>query len=332
MAGPRTIVRHSHMIPVIRGRISAVVEMREIEALMAVAEELHFGRAAQRLRLTTATVSQTIRVLERRIGGRLFERTSRRVRLTPLGEQLVAEVRPAHEQLRRAIADTRQAASLRTRELLVGFSRSISPEMTEAICTGFERLRPGNRIVRVAITQMEVIQYQKRVGLGLTVVGWLPPGIGDRPSTGMRAGAVIALDEPAVLTHAAHPLARRARLDVEQLADFTFIELTGMERMAVPWVPYATPAGRPIERGHRDLRYTEELIAEIVREHGGLAHLTCRGRAAISPIGDLVLVPVDGWRPFEVRTMWAAAAETPEIRQFAQLAASIGRTSGWHDR
>ena len=51
-----------------------MVEMREIEALIAVAEELHFGRAAERPRLTTATVSQTIRVLGRRVGGRLFER------------------------------------------------------------------------------------------------------------------------------------------------------------------------------------------------------------------------------------------------------------------
>jgi DNA-binding transcriptional LysR family regulator len=319
------------MITVMVGRIAYVVEMREIDALIAVAEELHFGRAAGRLRLTTATVSQTIRALERRVGGRLFERTSRRVRLTPLGERLVAEVRPAHERLRRAMADTRQAAADRTRELLVGFSRTVPAEMTEAMCAGFEKSRPGSRIVRVAITQMDVLQYQERIGLGLDmIVGWLPPGIGDRPSTGTRASPVIALAEPAVLAHAAHPLAGHASLDAEQLAEFTFIECTRMDSLAAPWVPYATPAGRPIGRDRRDLRYAEELFVEIVRERGRLAHLTYRGMSAAWPIGELVLVPVEGWRPFEARAMWPAAAETPEISQFAQLAAAIGRTSGWH--
>jgi DNA-binding transcriptional LysR family regulator len=312
------------------GRMGAVVEMREIEALLAVAEELHFGRAAARLRLATATVSQTIRVLERRVGGRLFERTSRRVQLTPLGEQLVAEVRPAHEQLRRAVADARQAAAARTRELLVGFSRTLSPEMTEAICVGFEKLRPDNRIVRVSVNPGDALQYQMRFGLGMdTVVGWFPPGVGDHPFMGMRAGPVIALAEPAVLTHAAHPLADRAGLDVEQLAEFTFIEVAGMDSMPVPWVPYATPAGRQIEREPRDLRYPEETVAVIARERGRLAHLTIRGLPAVWPLADLVVVPVEGWRPFEARAMWPAAAETPEITRFARLAASIGRTSGW---
>ncbi|QYN37929.1 LysR family transcriptional regulator [Pseudonocardia sp. DSM 110487] len=305
-----------------------MVEIREIEALIAVAEELHFGRAAARLRLATATVSHTIRGLERRVGGRLFERTSRRVRLTPLGEQLVGDVRPAHEQLRRAFAEARQAAAARTRELLIGFSRSIPPSLIEAVRVKVEKMQPGTRIVQVDVTQLDVLQYQKRVGLGLdAVVGWFPPGTRDRPATGMRAGPIIALDEPAVLIHPAHPLACSSPLNIEQLTDLTFIDVTGMESMSAPWVPYTTPAGRPIEREHRDLRYNEELFVHLVREHGRLAHLTTQGLSAAWPLGELVLVPVDGWKPFEARTMWPATAETSAIKQFAQLAGSIGRGS-----
>jgi DNA-binding transcriptional LysR family regulator len=310
------------------GRIAAVVEIREIEALIAVAEELHFGRAAARLRLTTATVSHTIRGLERRVGGRLFERTSRRVRLTPLGDQLLTDVRPAHEQLRRAFTDARRAAAARTRELLIGFSRSVPRDMSEAICVEVERAQPGLRIVQVDVTQLDVLQYQKRVGLGLdALVGWFPPGTRDRPATGMCAGPVIALGEPAVLLHPAHPLACSSRLNIEQLTDMTFIEVTGMESLTVPWVPHVTPLGRPIEREHRDLRYNEELFVHLVRENGRLAHLTTRGLSAAWQLGDLVLVPVDGWKPFEARTMWPAAAETAAIKQFAQLASSVGRGS-----
>jgi DNA-binding transcriptional LysR family regulator len=64
------------------------VELRDIEILLMLAQELHSGRTAERLHVSTARVSQSIKQQERRIGGALFERTSRSVRLTPLGERL----------------------------------------------------------------------------------------------------------------------------------------------------------------------------------------------------------------------------------------------------
>jgi DNA-binding transcriptional LysR family regulator len=310
--------------------IGGMAEIREIEALLALAEELHFGRAAARLRLTTSTVSQTIQVLERRVGAPLFERTSRRVRPTPLGEQLVADVKPAHELLRRAVVDARCSAAGRARELFVGFSRSLPPNMSDAICAGFTKSRPDIRIIPVDATQLDVLQYRERVGLGLdAVVGWLPSGIGDRPSTGTRAGPIIALAAPAVLVHPAHPFADQASIDVEQLGDLTFVEVTGMDTLTVAWVPCTTPAGRPIERRTRDLRYPEELFAMIARERGCLAHLTTREIASSWPDRGLAVVPVRRCRPFEVRAMWSEAAKNPEIAQFARIAASVGLEAGF---
>lgn len=64
------------------------VELRDIQIFLALAEELHFGRTAERLRVSQARVSQSIKQQERRTGGALFERTSRSVRLNPLGERL----------------------------------------------------------------------------------------------------------------------------------------------------------------------------------------------------------------------------------------------------
>ena len=81
------------------------VEMREIEAFLVVADELHFGRAAARLHITTGRVSQSVRALEREVGAPLFERTSRRVALTPLGTAFAARVRPAYEELGAALAE-----------------------------------------------------------------------------------------------------------------------------------------------------------------------------------------------------------------------------------
>lgn len=80
------------------------VELRELRVFLVLAEELHFGRTADRLGLTTSRVSQTVRALERKLGGRqLFRRTSRVVELTEAGSALYAELRPAVNGLERVL-------------------------------------------------------------------------------------------------------------------------------------------------------------------------------------------------------------------------------------
>ncbi len=83
------------------------VEIRELECFLVLSEELHFGRAAKRLYVSQSRVSQLLGALERRIGGRLLERTSRRVSLTPLGETFLSELRPTYEALRAAVERAR---------------------------------------------------------------------------------------------------------------------------------------------------------------------------------------------------------------------------------
>ncbi|HEV8206546.1 MAG TPA: LysR family transcriptional regulator, partial [Acidimicrobiia bacterium] len=72
-----------------------MVELREIKVFLTLAEELHFGRTAERLGLTQSRVSQSLRSLERKLGEQLVRRTSRRVALTTPGERFRAEVGPA---------------------------------------------------------------------------------------------------------------------------------------------------------------------------------------------------------------------------------------------
>lgn len=82
------------------------VELRDIEIFLVLAEELHFGRTAQRLHISQARVSQAIKKQERRIGAELFARTSRTVRLTEVGRQFRDDLQPVyaglHESLERA--------------------------------------------------------------------------------------------------------------------------------------------------------------------------------------------------------------------------------------
>ena len=86
------------------------MELRQLEAFVAVAEELHFGRAAERLRLSPPTLSELIRRLERELGTPLFTRTTRRVVITSAGAELLARSKVILDEVAAAGAAVRRIA------------------------------------------------------------------------------------------------------------------------------------------------------------------------------------------------------------------------------
>jgi DNA-binding transcriptional LysR family regulator len=82
------------------------VELRELRVFLALADELHFGRTAERLGISQPAVSESVRALESRLGVKVFDRTSRRVRLRPAGEGLERGLVPALAAIDRALAGT----------------------------------------------------------------------------------------------------------------------------------------------------------------------------------------------------------------------------------
>jgi DNA-binding transcriptional LysR family regulator len=86
------------------------VELRQLRYFVAVAEELHFGRAAERLHMSQSPLSRAIRELESELGLVLFVRTTRRVELTPAGSTLLERARLALAEIDAAVDDARRAA------------------------------------------------------------------------------------------------------------------------------------------------------------------------------------------------------------------------------
>lgn len=112
------------------------VELRQLRYFVAVAEELHFGRAAERLHMSQSPLSRAIRELERELGFVLFVRTTRRVELTPAGSALLERARRALAEVDAAVDDARRVARGEPGVLAIGympFSRLQATRVGEAV-------------------------------------------------------------------------------------------------------------------------------------------------------------------------------------------------------
>jgi DNA-binding transcriptional LysR family regulator len=119
------------------------MEFRQFEAFLAVAEELHFGRAAEKLHMAQPALSRSIRLLERELGTELFERTTRKVRLTPSGEALLepAKVINVHVDGVKRIARSAQQGEIGS--VKVGFAGTTGYSIMSILAREVSREQPG---------------------------------------------------------------------------------------------------------------------------------------------------------------------------------------------
>jgi DNA-binding transcriptional LysR family regulator len=188
------------------------LDLRLVEYFVAVAEELHFGRAAERLHIAQPSLSQQIRRLELQLGVALFERTSRHVALTPAGETLLREGRRALVQARRAVEATRAAGA---RQLIVGFYGFAASALLAEVLRTF-----GERQPAIAVSVRELLLgsiddiLDGKVDVAFTR---LIPGQADVEIE------IIAREPRLVALAASHPLAGRESVRFEDLRDEGFI-------------------------------------------------------------------------------------------------------------
>jgi DNA-binding transcriptional LysR family regulator len=125
--------------------VDSPVELRQLRYFVAVAEELHFGRAAERLHMSQSPLSRAIRELERDVGVMLFVRTTRRVELTPAGSVLLVRARRALAEIDGAIADVRRSVLPDDAALAVGYGPFSEPVAVE-IADELARLDGRHRV------------------------------------------------------------------------------------------------------------------------------------------------------------------------------------------
>ncbi len=122
------------------------VELRHLRYFVAVAEELHFGRAAQRLHISQPPLSMQIRALEHAVGTQLFNRTQRRVELTEAGRHFLGESRHILARVESASTDARRAQRGELGQLVVGFVTVADYNVLPQVLREFRGLYPSVRL------------------------------------------------------------------------------------------------------------------------------------------------------------------------------------------
>lgn len=191
------------------------MELRHLRYLVAVAEELHFGRAATRLNISQPPLSQQIRQLEEELGVRLFQRNKREVHLTEAGKRIVSE---AHQVLSQVDHFTRIAAQAGEGEighLSVGAVGGISEMLVEALRV-FAARYPRVRIeLQYMTTGMQIESLRE----GRIRIGFL-----NLPVQEAALASETVRREPLWLAlPKGHPLTRYRRVPLAALADQRFI-------------------------------------------------------------------------------------------------------------
>lgn len=307
-----------------------MLEMREIEAFLSVAEELHFGRAGERLRLSTSRVSTLVRAVERRAGVQLFERSSRVVKLTPQGAELYPALRAAYVQIERALDDVRRTSGLGDGVLRAGFSTTLPEKLRAGLISSFEERYPDCRVVASGLPTTDLFRWFGKQWPVDVFVSWMPPSSAPVEPP-LHIGPVIHRVQRALMIGAGHPLAGRATVDVEELAagGHPVIYPDLPQWFGEHWVPAVTPGGRPLALRRLPAGYVEDVLRLVAQ--GEMAHVTFTSLLEVYDRPGVLVTPLAGLPMMSARAVWSSGPQEHLAAAFAEHAAAYAEQAGWLD-
>ncbi|MFI6817688.1 LysR substrate-binding domain-containing protein [Nonomuraea sp. NPDC050328] len=292
---------------------AVALERNEIETFLTLAQELHFGRTADRLLVSRAHVTQTIQKLERRVGVPLFERSTRQVRLTPIGVQLRDGLAPAYAQIQSTLTTVIEAARGITGSLTVGFLTAATGQLALRTAEVFRERHP-DCAVEIQEVQIGAVLDPLREGRVDVMLSCFP--VQDAELT---QGPVL-FSEPTVLAvPARHPFARRASVSIEDLARDKVIQVPSSipEYLRAARHLHTTPAGREIPVGA--VAGTFQEVLTLVGAGKGVFPCGAKGVRYYSR-PDVTYVPIHDGPVLEWGPIWRTSAATTRIAAFVRAA------------
>ncbi|WP_405778167.1 LysR family transcriptional regulator [Streptomyces sp. NBC_00859] len=282
------------------------MELRTLRYFVAVAEELHFGRAAARLHMSQPPLSRAIKNLETEVGASLFERSSAGVTLTPVGAVLLEEARALLDQAGRVRVRVAAAAGAAT--ITAGLLGDTSDPSATRLAAAYRRRYPH---VEVRIRGTDLTDPTCGLHAGLVDVA-LTRGPFDETGLAVRE---LRADPVGALLRADDPLARRTTLSPADLADrrwFVFPQGTDPA-----WQSYWN-GGEP--REGPVVRTVQECRQAVL--WNGTVGMTLVGH---EPGEGLAVVPLTDMPPSRALVAWNEGDTNPLIRSFVEIAIAAYR-------
>ncbi|MFF5011924.1 LysR family transcriptional regulator [Streptomyces sp. NPDC001165] len=288
------------------------VHARDLRYFVAVAEELHFTRAAERLYVSQPALSKQIRALERQLGAELLRRDQHGVALTAAGEALLPHARRVLAAWEEGAAAVEAAKAAQRSTLVVGMSTSPGRGgLLPAIRSRFTAAHPD------ATARLRQVSWGDPTadladGSADVAFVWLP-----LPDEERYAWTVLAEEPRLVALPDTHPLATRAEIDFADLLDEPFLALP---KTAGPlrdyWLALDARAGRPPRIG-AEIAGAEETYEALVAGLG--VCLLAEGNAPLITLGGVTTRPVRGIGPSRYALAWRREDEgRPLVRAYAE--------------
>jgi DNA-binding transcriptional LysR family regulator len=285
------------------------LELRHLRYFVAVAEELHFRRAAERLHMSQPPLSQQIRQLEALVGADLLERTQRRVELTAAGASFYAAARDILDAADRAVRQARRVARGEVGHLAVAFVGSAIYSVVPEILRAFRTAHPA---VELTLTELTTAAQVQALAAGRADVGFLRPPVDD-PGLEVRT----VLREPLVAAVPdGHRLAAEPGVRLDELAGEPLVLLSGRHSPAYR-ATLGALAGPMIDAPGRDLLHVAEMQTAIglVAAGVGISIVPASLRGLSRP--GVTYVEIDGDPPtIELALAWRSGDTSPVLAAF----------------
>lgn len=292
------------------------MRLRQLEYFVAVAEELHFTRAAATVGVSQPVLSSQIRALETELGVSLLVRTSRKVSLTGPGESFLVDARMILDQVDEAKNRIRRPSG---QALRVGTYTSGGMAIERAIIREYEMAWPGSAITLVMLSWGELGRALRE---GRIDVAFLRTPLNGRfPEHENLLIAGLRRDPRVAVVVRDHPLAQRRELSIDDLTPYDIIFPDGISPVQRDWwIVNPRPDGSAVS--HARVAGSVGEMLEAVSLTGNLA-ITTESVARIQSRPDLTFIPLVDVDPAVISLGWLSATMNPLVDRFLSKAKEV---------